>query len=151
MLLHESISSFYDLQKKQFDRIVRLSFTAAGTYWLVIYALRALDILEVSQLAQLRAGQTWVYFLLLTAWGVESLREAKRYKAVVRVSNDECRLPNEVSMTDLGKESRSFAITRPLPSDSRSRVMPLVNILLLFLSVVLIAKQYAELVVASMK
>lgn len=117
-------------------------FTAAGCFWILIYVLHFLEKLDHAQLASLRGGQTPVYFILLTLWGLEYMREVRRYKLLVALAEESCCAVGDVELFDLDSSTSVFAVLGPVGSN-RSYVFPMVNIVGLTAAAVLILMRYA--------
>lgn len=150
-MIHQTIGKHYERQKKSFNKIVRILFSFAGIYWIVIYLLQWMGMISNYELSDLRSGQTWIYFILLTAWGVEYLRESKRYKSIMNEANSHRIPPDEVTLENIKPFLSSFAIMHPIVRGSKAWTMPIVNIVMLVLSLTLIIKQYAALTIASIQ
>ncbi len=142
--LHPSIVALYGSQKKLFKRLISSAFSLAGCYWIFIYACRWMGVITEHDIAVLRSGQTLPYFVLLTLWGMEYLRETRRLKAVIRVANQLDKPPVAVEFSSLGSSKHSFGIL--IPIQKRVTVPLLVNVVGLTVSAFLIVKQYNALV-----
>ena len=143
MNLHESITTVYDRQHKLFGRLVRMCFTFAGCYWIVIYIFQWLSLIDHDQLRDFRSGQTIIYFILLSLWGVEYLREARRLKQLIRRSEELDVRVSQVTLNDIFPLAGSFAILHPIGSSSSGHwVFPVLNIAGLAVAVFLIAQRY---------
>lgn len=143
-MLNTSIQSWYAPQKKLFRRIISLLFTFAGIYWLIIYGLMAADLLGSDDLVKLRSGQTIIYFILLTLWGVEYLREASRLKAIINASNEmEC-AADQVQSGHVAESIASFAIISGFSGAAKTWILPALNLAGLAISAALILLQYVR-------
>lgn len=109
-MLHHSIASRYVAQRRVYGKILRALFAITGLYWIFIYVLPSLSELEV---LNLRGGQTMVYFVLLTVWGLDYLREERRLGAVINAANRLSTIPNLVTMADLGTKQTLFTMVVP--------------------------------------
>lgn len=150
-MIHPTISKRYRQQKRSFSKIVRILFSVAGIYWIIIYLMQWMGKISDYELRDFRSGQTWIYFILLTAWGVEYLRESKRYKSIMNHANSHRIPPDEVSLENIEGSLPLFAIVYPIAHGSWAWIMPIVNIVMLVLSIALIIKQYAALAIASIR
>ncbi len=148
-MLHATIDQGYTPQKKVFKRIVSMLFATAGVYWLFIYGFKFAGMLHPGDMEAFRAGQTFIYFVLLTLWGVEYLREAKRLKAVMDIANEKGCAPNAIEAHELGSSLASFGIIRGLPNAPKTWILPLVNLFGVALSSAMIILQYVHLIQAT--
>ncbi len=142
-MLHESITAEYEPQKKLFRRLINLAFTFAGVYWIFIYAVRFASVVSDEDVAVFRAGQTLPYFILLTLWGLEYLRESKRLQAVITVANEKGIAPGMVTANQLGNDLAKFSILRV--SSNRSWLMVTLNYLGFLAGYYLLLQQYLAL------
>ena len=126
-----------------FKRIVSLAFTMAGVYWLFMYGFEWAGWVTRSDVQVLRSGQTIIYFILLTIWGIEYLREAKRLSHVMEIANAERTAPDAVELSQISRQGL-FAVLRPI-GEQPALIMPIVNWLGIMSSVILIAIQYVRL------
>lgn len=143
-MLNTSIQSWYAPQKKVFQRVVSLCFTFAGVYWLIIYGFTAFDMLSPDELKSLRSGQTMIYFVLLTLWGVEYLRESRRLKKVLVTANTMDCTPENVQAGHVADSIGSFAIINGFANAPKTWIVPVINLLGLTLSASLILIQYVN-------
>ncbi len=116
---------------KLFRTLLKSLFTAAGIYWLFIYGLDAAGQITHDELAILRGGQTLIYFILLSLWGVDYMREAKMLRRVLESGGD--------------ITSASYAVLTGTSGSATSWILPLLNITGLLVSTILIVKQYVVL------
>lgn len=144
-MLHDSILVLYSKQKHLFRRLITLAFTFAGVYWLVIYGFRFTGMLTDAHMLELRGGQTLPYFILLTIWGIEYLRESKRLQAVILRANQANISPEHVTSERLNDLLPRFAVLRPM--GGKSWIATTINIVGLALAYVLISLQYRSLIV----
>lgn len=150
-MLHPSIGITYTAQKKRFRRLISLWFSAAGVYWLVMYGAELLGAINIEEMQVLRTGQTVIYFVLLTLWGMEYLREARRLALVITTANERRTAPDEIQASELSTHLHWFSILRPVGTGLGAKIVPALNILGLAISLGLIAAQYGRLVSAIMK
>ena len=78
MHLHETLTKTYEPQHRLFGRLIRLCFSFAGCFWILIYGMQWLALIDHDALRDLRSGQTMIYFILLSLWGIEYLRETSK-------------------------------------------------------------------------
>lgn len=149
-MLHPSIGTSYDSEKKRFRRIISLWFSAAGMYWLAMYGAELLGVITVEEMHTLRNGQTVIYFILLTVWGLEYLRESRRLAIVIAEANGKRLAPNQVTAQDVASRLHWFGILKPTGAGRGAAIMPSLNILGLLVSFVLIVAQYWRLVSSSL-
>lgn len=142
-MLHSSITLLYTKQKDLFRRFISLSFTMAGVYWLFMYGFELADWITKEQAASLRSGQSIIYFVLLTLWGVEYLRESRRLGQVMEIANTERLSPDEVELEALHAKG-AFGVLKPI--NGASPIMPIINWVGLAVSTILIVMQYMRLV-----
>jgi hypothetical protein len=149
MKLDTSFAQVYEPQHALFGRLVRMCFTFAGCYWIVIYLLQWLLLIDQDQLRDFRSGQTLIYFILLSLWGVEYLRETRRLKQLIRRSEELDVRVSRISLSDLHPRTGSFAILRPVGVLSAKQwIFPVLNITGLALAVYLIVQRYAAAIIA---
>lgn len=142
-MFHPSLASAYEPQQRHFGRAIRACFTLAGCYWIVIYAMQWLGMIDHDQLRELRAGQTMIYFILLSLWGVEYLRESRRLKRVIARSEELGVAVSRISTDDLSPSLGTFAILHPIaPSSMSAWIFPILNIAGLVVAAILIAQRY---------
>lgn len=144
MQLHETLTTVYDPQHRLFGRLIRLCFSFAGCFWILIYGMHWLALIDHEQLRDLRSGQTMIYFILLSLWGIEYLRETRRLKLLIRRSEELGVAVSAVSSTDIAPRLGGFVILRPIaPSSSLTHyVFPVINVSGLGLALYLIAQRY---------
>jgi hypothetical protein len=143
MKLDTSFAQVYEPQHALFGRLVRMCFTFAGCYWIVIYLLQWLLLIDHEQLRDFRSGQTLIYFILLSLWGVEYLRETRRLKLLIRRSEELDVCVSRVTLSELHSKTGGFAILRPIGASSvRGWVFPFLNITGLAVAVYLIVQRY---------
>ena len=144
-MFHESIAASYQRQHALFKRLVSLAFSLAGVYWLVMYGMEWGGLLSTDDMQVLRSGQSIIYFVLLTLWGAEYLRETRRMKAVWNIAGERVVPPQHVTAADVAGKGASFAVIRPVAFGSGGLVMILVNNGGLLIAYVLIVLQYVRL------
>lgn len=138
-----SLTAVYEPQHRLFGRLIRLCFTFAGCYWILIYGMQWLSMVDHDQLRELRSGQTLIYFILLSLWGIEYLRETRRLKHLIRRSEELGVAVSRVSVSDISSGSGSFAVLRPIaPSSVRNWTFPVINAMGLAIAIYLIAHRY---------
>lgn len=126
-----------------------MCFTFAGCYWIVIYLLQWLSMIDHEQLRDFRSGQTLIYFILLSLWGVEYLRETRRLKLLIRRSEELDVRVSRLTLSDLHPKTGGFAILRPVGAPSAKQwIFPMLNITGLTMAVYLIAQRYAAAILA---
>jgi len=143
-MLHNSIYLPYERQKRSFKKLISSLFGLAGIYWLVIYGLGWAGIASVEDVRILRSGQSIIYFVLLTLWGVEYFREVKRLTLVIETSNSMAKQPELVTSADLPDYVLKFSVLKGTLSNLRTMIFPTINILGLALCTVFIALQYSR-------
>ncbi len=144
MKLDPTISSVYTAQQQRFARLIRMSFTIAGCYWIVIYVMNWLSVIDHDQLRDLRSGQTLIYFVLLSLWGVEYLREVRRLKVLIATSEELARPVSAVTLIDIASSANAFSILAPtVPSAWPAWIFPILNIGGLIAAATLIIARYA--------
>lgn len=104
MMLHPSVSQVLDTDTRFLKRILRVSFAIAGCLWIAAYTLH-FGSSEV--MTTFRLDQYQIYLVLLTLWGYQAKREAKRYRSLFRVA------------TELGKEVTGVTLEEIVQSSSR--------------------------------
>jgi hypothetical protein len=133
-MLHSSIHNQYVPQRALFGRLLRLAFAFAGMFWFLLYAL------PIETHETLRSGQSVIYFILLSLWGIDYLREAKRLRIIIEIANERQCPPNDVTSQDIAAKHRSFAVT-PWTNGS-FHPLAAAMWLMVVVALVLIAKQY---------
>jgi len=139
-MLHATINELYSPQKNTFRRLINSAFALAGTFWIIIYALRWLDLITEEAISSLRHGQTLPYFVLLSLWGTEFMREAKRYKCIIALANSKNIAPQLVTKPDLGVALAQFSVLKPLAG--RSWIITSINVMGLAAGYGLVLNQY---------
>lgn len=143
MQLHATLAQVYDRQHQLFGRLIRLCFSFAGCFWIVIYGMQWLSLISVDQLRNLRSGQTMIYFILLSLWGIEYLRETRRLKLLIRRSDDLNVAVSSVSLADILPRTGAFAVLYPIAPLSTSHwFFPALNVTGLIVSLYLICQRY---------
>lgn len=144
MKLDPTISSVYSAQQQRFARLIRLSFTIAGCYWIVIYAMNWSSAIDHDQLRDLRSGQTLIYFILLSLWGIEYLREVRRLKVLIAKSEELARPVSTITLAEVSASANNFSILAPVISLTFSSwIFPILNIGGLLAAASLIIARYA--------
>jgi hypothetical protein len=143
MHLHETLTKTYEPQHRLFGRLIRLCFSFAGCFWILIYGMQWLALIDHDALRDLRSGQTMIYFILLSLWGIEYLRETRRLKLLIRRSEDLDVAVSSVSLSDVTPHTRSFAVLYPIaPSPLIHWLFPVVNAGGLGMALYLITQRY---------
>ncbi|MCX6140117.1 MAG: hypothetical protein NTX15_04690 [Candidatus Kapabacteria bacterium] len=140
-MLHPSISSRYTEQRKIYTRLLRLCFTLAGLYWIAIYML------PLEKHAPLRAGQSVIYFILMTLWGLDYQREQKRLTVIINAANAKAIPPCEVEYADVVAHNALFTMIT-FRRGFWGVFVPLLFGLGLATSIVLLILQYTRLIVS---
>ncbi len=146
-MLHQTLRDLYVVERKRFKRMLALCFTMAGLYWLVIYAIVGFDLTPdaAADALTLRAGQTVIYLILMTLWGVDYLREERRLKIVIETANGRDVRPDAVMTADIDdKRLGAFSILRPKGAGKAPFIIPLVNLAGLAGAACLIIMQYVN-------
>lgn len=93
-------------------------------------------------LKNLRGGQTMIYFVLLTLWGMEYMRETKRLKRLIVVADElGCRV-QDIMASQVPSPGALFTILRPLGPGAAAYAVAAVNVLGLALAGYLIGMRY---------
>jgi len=143
MHLHETLTTVYDPQHRLFGRLIRLCFSFAGCFWILIYGMQLLALIDHEQLRDLRSGQTMIYFILLSLWGIEYLRETRRLKLLIRRSEELGVAVSAVSTMDIAPRTGSFAILHPIASSSATHwIFPVLNVTGMSVALYLITQRY---------
>lgn len=143
-MLHTTIDEFYIVQKRSFKKIISSLFGLAGIFWLVIYCLSWLQVATHDEVRTLRSGQSIIYFVLLTLWGVEYLRETKRLKRVIAEANASGVSPDAVPLSEIPEHQALFSVLRVTPTNVKSVIFPLINWSGFIVCAVLIFRQYFQ-------
>lgn len=118
-----------------YGRLLRMAFSFAGIFWLVIYAL------PVNVHEALRAGQTFIYFVLLTLWGLDYMREQRRLTLVIAAANSRGVAPEHVTLDDVASRAGLFTMMTPRGKGS-GMIMPLFFVVGMIVGWILIIGQY---------
>lgn len=146
-MLHQTLRDLYVVERSRFKRMLTLCFTMAGLYWFVIYAIVGFGLTPdpAANALTLRAGQTVIYLILMTLWGVDYLREERRLKIVIETANGRDVRPDAVLADDIdGKRLGAFSVLRPKGTGKAPFIMPLVNLAGLAGAAWLIIMQYVN-------
>ncbi len=103
-MLHSTLYELYVPQRTQYGRLLRLAFALAGMFWFLLYAMPA------EEHAAFRSGQSIIYFILLSVWGIDYLRESRRLTLVINAANTRGCAPVDVTADDVRTSRRSFAV-----------------------------------------
>lgn len=141
-MLHESIESRYVAQRRTYGRVLRILFGLTGVFWIFIYVIPSVS---PEALVRLRAGQTMVYFVLLTVWGLDYLREERRLGVVTRAANSLAIAPRLVTFQDLNTKPSLFTMVFP-PAGTSWSVWNVIFGLGLVAGATLMVLQYVRLV-----
>lgn len=104
-MLHPTVASRYVPQRTHFLRLLRTAFGLAGLFWFVIYAL------PITDHADLRARQSVIYFILLSVWGLDYMREQRRLAVIITAANALGRTPDAVTIDDIQDRVQLFTMT----------------------------------------
>ena len=140
-MLHPSIAERYVQHRTIYTRLLRLCFSFAGLYWIAIYML------PLEKHATLRAGQSVIYFILMTLWGLDYLREQRRLAVIIKAANVKEISPIAVEYSDVVAYDALFTMVA-FRSGFWGVFVPLLFGVGLATSIVLIVLQYARLVVS---
>ena len=140
-MLHSSFAP-YLAQQRVFSRVIKLMFATAGCYWIVIYGFQVLGWIDHETLKILRGGQTMIYFVLLTLWGMEYMRETKRLKKLISAADDLGSRVHDMSLSQVHSPGSTLTILWPLGPGPAALIYALINIGGLFLAAVLIGMRY---------
>ncbi len=135
-MLHPSLHGLYVPQRTLYGRLLRLAFALAGMFWFMLYAM------PTQQHATFRSGQSVIYFILLSVWGIDYLRESRRLTLVMSAANHRGCAPNEVTEDDVRSSRRAFAV---IPwFDGSVHILSLGMWLALAAALVLVGVQYVN-------
>lgn len=140
-MLHTSFAP-YLTQQRVFSRVIKLLFAAAGCYWIVIYGFQVLGWIDHLTLKTLRDGQTMIYFVLLTLWGMEYMRETKRLKKIISVADASGSRVHDLALSQVPSLGSTLTILWPLGSGPAAMIYTLINIGGLILAATLICLRY---------
>ena len=93
----------------------------------------------------LREGQTVIYFILLTLWGLDYMREQKRLGAVIAAANELRVAPDVVQLSDLASKASLFTMLRPRGS-GWGAILPVFFTVGLIAGWVQIVRQYIDVI-----
>lgn len=136
-MLHPSIASRYVVHRGYYLRLLRLCFALAGTYWIIIYLLP-----EEHHIA-LRSGQTVIYFILMTLWGLDYMREQRRLALVITTANARHVPPNEIVFDEVAQRASLFTMLRPVGGFAGT-LLPILFLVGLLVAYALVILQYVR-------
>lgn len=140
-MLHASFAP-YIKQQRAFSVGIKWLFACAGCYWILIYGLQLMQSIDHETLKNLRGGQTMIYFVLLTLWGMEYMRETKRLKRLIVVADElGCRV-QDIMASQVPSPGALFTILRPLGPGAAAYAVAAVNVVGLALAGYLIGMRY---------
>jgi hypothetical protein len=90
-----------------YGRLLRMCFAFAGMFWIVIY-LQPLASHET-----LRSGQSVIYFILMTVWGLDYMREQRRLTVIINAANERGIPPNELEFAAVADRASLFSMLTP--------------------------------------
>lgn len=90
-----------------YGRLLRMCFAFAGMFWIVIY-LQPLASHEA-----LRSGQSVIYFILMTVWGLDYMREQRRLTAIINAANERGIPPSELEFAAVADRASLFSMLTP--------------------------------------
>jgi hypothetical protein len=140
-MLHASFAP-YLRQQRLFSRPVKWLFACAGCYWILIYGFQVLGWIDHEMLKTLRGGQTMIYFVLLTLWGMEYMRETKRLKKLIMIANSTGKPVQDIELSQLSSPGSMLTILWPLGPSAAAYVFTLINVGGLLLASTLIILRY---------
>lgn len=106
-MLHHTIADRYVRQRTTYGRLLRLCFALAGMFWIVIY-LQPID-----THTELRSGQSVIYFILMTVWGLDYMREQRRLSVIIAAANQRGIPPQEVEFAAVADRASLFSMLTP--------------------------------------
>lgn len=84
-----------------------MCFALAGMFWIVIY----LQPIETHM--ALRSGQSIIYFVLMTVWGLDYMREQRRLSVIIAAANQRGIPPCEVEFAAVADSASLFSMLTP--------------------------------------
>ncbi len=136
-MLHSSLSSLYVAQRRTYTRLLRFCFAFAGIFWFLLYAL------PPDSHTTLRSTQSVIYFVLMTLWGLDYMREQRRLSVIIELANSKNIPPNAVTADHLGSRVSMFTMLRPT-GNLRTSVLPVVFTIGILAAGCLILWQYVR-------
>ena len=106
-MLHHTIADRYVRQRTMYGRLLRMCFAFAGMFWIVIY-LQPLHSHEA-----LRSGPSVIYFILMTVWGLDYMREQRRLTLIINAANERGIPPNELEFAAVADRASLFSMLTP--------------------------------------
>lgn len=140
-MLHASFAP-YIKQQQMFSRRIKWLFACAGSYWILIYGFQVLQWIDHETLKSLRGGQTMIYFVLLTLWGMEYMRETRRLKKLITIADASAIRVCDVELLHVPSTGSLLTILWPLGPGVAAIVYTLINVGGLVLATVLIGMRY---------
>lgn len=138
-MLHSSITAQYVRHRVIYTRLLRICFMFAGLFWIVIY----LQPLEQHML--LRSGQSVIYFILMTLWGLDYMREQRRLTVIIKAANEKGLPPSNIELNDIRQHDGLFTMVVPR-AGFWGTVVPVIFSAGLLASIILITMQYLRIV-----
>jgi hypothetical protein len=137
IMLHQSIAQRYVAHRTLYTRLLRLCFTLAGVYWIIIY------LLPDERHVELRAGQSVIYFILMTLWGLDYMREQRRLAVIIEAANRKACAPQDVTFEDISAKASLFTMLRPV-SGLWGTITPILFLAGLLAAYALVLLQYVR-------
>lgn len=144
MALHSSIASIADPPQRLLKLLLRVCFSIAGCLWILAYTMH-FSTEEV--LTSFRLDQYQIYLVLLTLWGYQAKREARRMKAIIDVSESLSKPADAVTLEELSAAGglRYFGVFQRI-SKQQSLFPVMLSIGLVGVFIALLCKQLILLV-----
>ncbi|MFN4769726.1 MAG: hypothetical protein ACK5JL_06785 [Candidatus Kapaibacterium sp.] len=144
MALHSSIASIADPPQRLLKLLLRVCFSIAGCLWILAYTMH-FSTEEV--LTSFRLDQYQIYLVLLTLWGYQAKREARRMKAIIDVSESLSKPADAVTLEELSAAGglRYFGVFQRI-SKQQSLFPMILSIGLVVVFIALLCKQLILLV-----
>jgi hypothetical protein len=106
-MLHHTLADRYVRQRTMYGRLLRMCFALAGMFWIVIY------LQPIEAHAALRSGQSVIYFILMTVWGLDYMREQRRLTLIITAANQRGIPPCELEFAAVADRASLFSMLTP--------------------------------------
>ncbi len=95
----------------------------------------------------LRAGQSMIYFILMTLWGLDYMREQRRLTVIIQAANAKGVPPDQITFNDVSQHESLFSMFVPRRG-FWGVVVPMIFTLGLPAALILVVLQYVRVFVA---
>jgi hypothetical protein len=136
-MLHPTIADRYVKERTMYGRLLRMAFSFAGIFWFLLYAL------PHAEHEAIRSDQTVIYFVLLTLWGLDYMREQRRLTFVITEANAKQVSPEKITLDDVAARASWFTMVTPRGGGA-GLIMPIFFGVGIVVAYILIVLQYIQ-------